>query len=127
SVLSGNVFVLGNRTNGASGNTPVGNGPWYVIYNNQLAGTAVPNMGTSTNNNNDVFLGPSVNNIAAGAGADRRAITLAGTQGVSSTTPGVSPLLLNGGLIGVGTDVLTTGGVTIWGVGHPQNAAFDSQ
>ena len=36
-------------------------------------------------------------------------------------------MVLNGGTLGVGTDVLTTGGVTIWAAADPQNALLNSQ
>src|SRR5439155_214599 len=54
------------------------------------------------------------------------------TNGVTTfrndgTSTGINSIVLNGGLLGVGTDVLTTGGVSIWSTSDPQNANFDSQ
>jgi len=58
SALGGNITVVGPRSS-----SPAVDGPYFIIFNNQLAGTAVPLIGSSNNNNNSVFVGPSVNSI----------------------------------------------------------------
>jgi autotransporter-associated beta strand protein len=103
--LANNVFVMGNRINSQ---TP---GPFYVVFRNELAGVGVPDIIGWSNNNRDVLA---------------TAVSVAGSQR-STSVEGVRALVLNGGLLGVGTDVLTTGGLTIWGSADPQNAILDSQ
>src|SRR5205085_802256 len=73
----------------------------------------------STNNGNDVTVtGVSVGNNFATTSPQTNNTTYAG---------GVNAFVVNGGLVGVGTDVLTSGGVSIVSHNNPQQSTFDSQ
>ena len=99
--LAGNVFVLGidNGNNNQEG-------PFYILFNNQLSGFGGPLLNMSS---------PNTNNVT-GAFA-----SVAGAPGVTQNNA-INPILLNGGLLGVGTDVLTTGGLTIAGYADVQQS-----
>ena len=104
--LAGNVFVIGRNNT-----SPATEGPFYIVFKNQLAGVSVPLITSSSDGNN----------------VTAKILPVDGTPLGSESTPGVPSIVLNGGLLGVGTDVLSTGGVAVWRAPNPQNPVLDSQ
>src|SRR5262249_11209884 len=87
-------------------------GPFYIVFTNQLAGIAVPDMNEWSNQDRNV-----TGTFASVAGSARAV----------ATTEGTNAVVLNGGLLRGGTECGTTGGRSVLGKEDPQNARLDSQ
>jgi autotransporter-associated beta strand protein/VCBS repeat-containing protein len=105
--LAGNTFVLGHSINGGTGL-----GPWFVVFNNALAGVGAPLIQGFSDGNNVTTTVTSV----------------PGSMLATEQNKGNPGMSLNGGVLGVGTDNLTIGGLTILEAPHPRSASnIDSQ